>query len=150
MAPSEMMILELRGMIGEVGRDTYSDEYLSYKLSKHPLVDVNGKEPIVYNNPYANLNGPPTRVPNPYWVPTYDLHAAAASIWEEKAAAVARDYDYSDAGLSASRSQRYDHFMQQARFHRSRRSASTIRLEPFNEASEELRYQREQMGYDIK
>ena len=34
---------------------------------------------------------PPTLSENDDWIPTYDLHAAAADVWQEKGAAVAED-----------------------------------------------------------
>lgn len=144
---SEMLVMELRSMVGEMGKDTYSDDYLRFKLEKHALVDRNGREPLVYDRQYVNIDTPPNPIPNPYWEPTYDPHAAAAEIWDEKAAAVAHEFDYSDAGLSAQRTQRYDHFLAQARYHRSRRSINTIRVQPFSSASEDSLLQREKANY---
>jgi hypothetical protein len=63
---------------------------------------------------------------NPDWTATYDLHAAAADIWEEKAGVVSVDYDFNADGATLNRSQVHEHMMAQARYHRSRRSPKTI------------------------
>ncbi len=63
---------------------------------------------------------------NPDWTATYDLHAAAADIWEEKAAILSADYDFTADGATLARSQAYEQAMKQARYHRSRRSPKTI------------------------
>lgn len=124
MAPSTADIARLRRMVNEPTTETYSDDDLSAAIARYPLVDAWGNEPLVWN--YAV---PPTQVANPLWVEDYDLHAAAADIWEEKAAVVAQDYDFTaplDDG-SYERSQKYEQYMQQARRHSARRGVGAIR-----------------------
>ena len=67
---------------------------------------------------------------NEEWIPTYDLNAAAADVWEEKAAVLAGDYDFSAEWAKFSRSQAYEQAMKQARYFRARRSMRTVRQVP--------------------
>lgn len=60
------------------------------------------------------------------WLPTYDLNAAIAAVFEAKASEVANRFDAAIDRQDVSRSQLYDHFTKQARFWRSK----TIRTLP--------------------
>ena len=103
----------LRRMIAEPTTSPYTDEILSETIERFPTMDADGYDPN-----------------DTEWEPTYDLHAAAAEIWEAKAAGVAGNYDFSADDASFHRSQPYTQYMKLANYHRSRRRASTITLQP--------------------
>lgn len=114
-------IAQVRRMVNEPTVATYTDATITTYIETYPLVDENSESPRV---PSATI--PETMMVNPDWMATYDLHAAAADIWEEKAAVVSVDYDFGADGANLSRSQVYEQMMGQARYHRSRRSPKTI------------------------
>ena len=118
-------ISKLRRMVNEPTTATYSDETLQEYIEACPTMDENGESPRV-----PSTTTPGEMMANPDWVATYDLHAAAAAVWEEKAGAVAPNYDFSADGGSYSRSQAHQQAMQMVRFHLSRRSPGTITLIP--------------------
>lgn len=122
-------------MTGEPDSTTYADADIQAYIEAHPLEDARGEGPWVESE-----TTPGTLEENPDWTATYDLNAAAADIWEEKAAVLAGDYDYQADGGSYSRSQAYDQAMRQARHFRSRRSIKTIALrpEPLAQGTEEV------------
>ncbi len=78
---------------------------------------------VAYNSPLPLI---PTE--NDEWMPTYDLNAAAADVWQEKAATWTTLYDFSADGGSYSRMQAYNATQAQARYYRARRAGSTIRM----------------------
>lgn len=112
-------------MTAEPTEETYSDAALATMIETYPLVDARGEEPLIESE-----TTPGTLEANPDWVATYDLAAAAADIWAEKAGALAADYDYQAGGGRFDRSQAYEQAMKQSRFYRARRSPSTVTLVP--------------------
>lgn len=120
------MLLELRRKAGEVSGNNYSDSQLTAYLARYPLIDVNGRQ--WYLDPqYMTGSGStaqPTVLLNPVWIPTFDVNSAAADVWQEKAASLVNNYDFSAEGASYSRSQMYEHAMAQARYFRGRRAPS--------------------------
>src|SRR5687768_10463524 len=102
MATSVLDIRRLRRMVNEQTQETYSDDELASYLEAWPLVDSDGLT--------TGDNG---------WTEAYDLHAAAADIWEEKAAAVQSKHDFSADNASFSASQMYTNAMNQAKHHRA-------------------------------
>lgn len=56
----------------------------------------------------------------------YDLYAAAADVWEQKAAKLAQDYDFAADGADFKRSQAHAQALRMARLFRSQRSARSI------------------------
>lgn len=111
-------------MTAEPTTDTYDDATIAAYIEKYPHLDEQGERPYTLSSDL-----PPEQVANDNWIPTYDLHAAAADIWEEKAAAPAQDFDFSEDGVgSYKRSQVYEQYMKQCRYHRARRMPSTITL----------------------
>jgi hypothetical protein len=106
-------IAKLRRMTAEPTDTTYSDAELVEYIEAYPLVDAEGYAPN-----------------DPSWTATYDMNQAAADIWNEKAAVLAGNYDFSADGSSFHRSQAYNQAMQQSRYYRSRRSIKTIALRP--------------------
>lgn len=108
MAATTAEIAKLRRMIAEPTTDTYIDNDLATAIESYPVPDVDGLDPD-----------------DTSWTATYDLHAAASELWAEKGSAVAADFTFSADGGSYSRDQVYTQYMKQARFHASRRQAST-------------------------
>lgn len=117
------MLAQLRRMINEPTEATYSDEVLTEMIERYPLIDERGQRPYFY----LTTTEPPSQDPNELWLPTYDLHAAAALVWEEKAATVAGQYTFSADGGSYQRSDQYNQYMQMAKHHQARRAPRTKR-----------------------
>jgi len=107
-------IAKLRRMTTEVTLETYDDAALETILGDYPLDDAAG-------------NAPSEAV----WTPTYDLHRAAASIWDEKAAKERDSYDFSmgSAGNATyKRSQLFTHALRMARHFRALAPMKTVEL----------------------
>ncbi|MBI5964933.1 MAG: hypothetical protein HY863_15750 [Chloroflexi bacterium] len=113
-------IAKVRRMCKERNSTSYSDEDIQAFIEAYPLVDIYGYDYRDSQNYYPI---------NPDWTPTYDLNAAAADIWEEKAGEKADEFDFSADGASYSRSQKYENAMKQARYFRSRRSHKTMQMQ---------------------
>jgi endonuclease/exonuclease/phosphatase family metal-dependent hydrolase len=104
-AVTAAQVARLRRLTAEPdGSNGYDDPTLTEIIERYPLVDVDG----------------------------YDLNAAAADVWAEKAAVLAGDFDFSADGGQYSRSQAHQQAMQMSRYYRARRSPRTItaRMEP--------------------
>ena len=123
MAATSAMVAQLRWMIDEPDSDPYTDEILEGYIETYPLLDVLGTEALEVD--YTTT--PPTLSERDNWIPTYDLHAAAADIWEEKSATVAEDYNITADGATLNRGDVQKQYMEKCRHHRSRRSAKTIK-----------------------
>jgi len=108
MTATAQQIIRLRRMVVEPTIETYSDAELAELLEAYPLLDSEGLDSD-----------------NDDWVPTYDLHAAAADIWEEKAGEYATTVSFTADGVSAQLSNKYEQLMARVRYHRSRRSPKT-------------------------
>ena len=128
-------VTKLRRMVGEPTATTYSDKTLADYIKRYPLEDARGEGPWIESE-----TTPGTLIENPDWTPTYDLNAAAADVWAEKAATPAADFDFSADGGNYSRSQTYEQAMKQSRYYRSRRGIKTItqRPEPLMQGHEEI------------
>ena len=81
MAASISDVLKLRRMIAEPTSTTYSDDDLEDIIEGHSVLDSDGYDPEEDD-----------------WTATYDLNAAAAEIWEEKATAYIGLYDFNADG----------------------------------------------------
>ena len=132
MAATAEQIRWLRRMIAESTDATYYDSTLSEYIERYPLLDAQGEEPYIWNSATTTYDD------NDDWVATYDLNAAAADIWEEKAAAVAGDYAFSSDGGSFQRNQVYEQYMRTAGRYRSRRSMTTITAKKYPEETSGL------------
>jgi hypothetical protein len=133
MAATSEQIDRLRRMVAETSPSSaYTGAILAGYIERYPLLDELGNEPTV-----AGPTTPVTMIANDDWMATYDLNAAAADVWAEKAAALATEFDFSSAGANYQRSQAYQAAMQQSRYYRSRRAASTIRQWPSPKAETE-------------
>ena len=115
------MIVDLRRKIAEPDETTYSDATIERIIGRHPLVDRSGNEPFLVDD----LTIPPTTSVNPNWTPTFDLNAAAADVWTEKAGKLAGRFDFQADGGSFNRSQQHTHAMNMARHYSARRAASS-------------------------
>jgi hypothetical protein len=110
MAASDNDIRRLRRMVGEMTDSTYNDTDIATYLETWPLVDKNG---LTFENDS--------------WEEAYDLHAAAAEIWDEKAAIYAPKHDFSADGANFSSSQMYAHALKQSKHHRALQKAQVKR-----------------------
>ena len=124
MTATAAMILQVRGWTNEPDDTTYDDDAIGVFIERYPLLDERGELPYTWDT----TTQPPTQEDNDDWIDTYDLHAAAADIWQEKAAIVAVDFDFSADGGNYSRSQVVAQFERQARYHGARRRPGTITL----------------------
>lgn len=125
MTATAEQVARLRRMTNELTEEDYSDELLVEYIERYPLEDARGEGPWVESSTI-----PASLEENPDWTATYDLNAAAAEVWEEKASGQARNYDFSADGGSYHRSQVYEQMMKQARIFRSKRSWKTVTLRP--------------------
>ena len=124
MAATAAQIAQLRRRTGLVGSTDYSDPDLAAYIERYPTLDDLGSEP----GTWLMTTTPPTWDPNEEWIPTYDLAAAAADIWAERAATLAPDFTFSADGGTYNRDQAYQHFMAQSRYWSSRRGVGTIEM----------------------
>lgn len=121
MGATAAQIAQVRRMTGLVGSDDYSDTQIQGYIETYPLMDERGEQPYTWDT----STSPPTQDANEDWISTYDLNAAAADIWDERAADVAQDFDFSADGGSYHRSQVAAQYQQRARYYRSRRVPRT-------------------------
>jgi hypothetical protein len=121
MAATDDQIAELRRLVAEPTTDTYSDEAIAAYIERYPCLDERGQEPYTLDT----STEPPTQDENESWIPTYDMHAAAADVWEEKAALVVADFDFQSDDQGFKRSQKHEMAMKMVRHHRSRRRPKT-------------------------
>jgi hypothetical protein len=135
MAATAEQIERLRRMIAETTSDTYSDTTLAEYVERYPLLDERGQQPYTWL-----LNNPPTQQANPLWIETYDLAAAAADIWTEKAAALTSKFDFAADGASFARSQAYQQTIGQARYYAARRKPKAMRAHVWPTKSNEEPY----------
>ena len=119
MAATEAQVRVFRRMIAEPTAVTYTDDDLVEIIEKHKLTDNAGYDPTL-----------PDGTANTAWTETYDLHAAAAQIWEEKGATNANKMDFSVEGGNFKANQLYENCMKMARYHAARRAIKAIRIEP--------------------
>lgn len=126
MAVTTAQVNQLRRMIAEPSQDNYSDVLLENCIERQAIRDWKGQEPTQWDSSTT----PPSSTVNPYWIPTYDLNAAAAEIWLEKAAQLADRIDLLADGSRYSSSQLYEHAQRMARFFLSRRAKKSQAVTP--------------------
>jgi len=115
-------IAELRRRVNEATTDTYTDALLQSIIEKYPMIDELGTKPYEF----VQTGGVPTKSININWIPTYDLNASASQVWQEKAATVAANFDFTADGGNFTQSQEYIHAISMARFFLARASVKTI------------------------
>ena len=124
MAATAAQKARLRRMCGLASGDTtYTDTLLVEYIERYPLLDERGEAPYTWDT----ATEPPTQDDNDNWVATYDLNAAAADVWDEIAAGIQGNFDFSAEGRSFLRSQAFDHAQSRARYYRSRRTPTTMK-----------------------
>ena len=111
-------------MVAEPTEDTYTDAAIAGYIETYPALDELGALPYTWDT----STPPPTKDINEDWIPTYDLNAAAADIWGEKAAGLVGDFDFSADGGSYQRSQVAAQYQQRERYYRARRKPGTLHL----------------------
>lgn len=127
MAATAAQIAQLARMVNEEERAAYSNGALQAYIETYPTIDDRGTDPYWWDSSTT----PPTQTANVDWIPTYDLHAAAADIWEEKAAMlVGSAGGRQDDNIA--RTAALEQALKFARFHASRRNPHTItaRMKP--------------------
>jgi hypothetical protein len=117
MAATAAQIAQLRRMVAEPTTATYSDAILTTYIETYPHIDQFGESPL---DAYGEANAD--------WTATYDLAAAAADVWQEKAGAVASKFDFAANGGQYTQSQQYEQMMKQVRYYRARRMPTTATL----------------------
>lgn len=124
MPATETQIATMRRMVAEPTAATYTDDLIQAFIEARPVPDARGVDPVSWD--YSTT--PPTQEENTNWIPTYDLNAAAADIWDEKASGVAQDFTFEADGASYSREQVYAQYVRQAGRYRSRSRIGGIKL----------------------
>ena len=104
MTPDTLQIAMLRRLTAEPTAEMFSDADLAAALERRPLDDGRG----------GCAGG------------GFDLYAAAADLWEQKAAVLAQDYDFAADGADYQRSQAHEHALNMARLFRARREPRSI------------------------
>ena len=123
--PSAAQIVKLRRMIAETASTTYTANELSGYIALYPL-------------PYKDANGLWLDSDDTGWVATWDLAAAAADIWSEKAGAIADRFDFSGDGASHSVSQQVEHYQKMARYWNARRAMRKVATRPEPHAADDV------------
>lgn len=104
-------VARLRRLVAEQTTDTYTDIDLAEYIGRYPLADASGYTPT-----------------DTGWTGNWDINLAAADVWEEKAAVVAADFDFSADGGDYKRSQAYAQAKQQARNFRASRQTGSLTM----------------------
>jgi hypothetical protein len=115
MSVSSTTLAKFRRMVNDPASETatYDDTTLNEYIEAHAVIDDDGYEPDESE-----------------WTETYDLNAAAADIWQEKAAALVGRIDFSADGGTFSASQLHEQAKKQAAYFRSRSRPKSIVLKP--------------------
>lgn len=117
-------IAELRRKINEPDETTYDDTLLETIIEKYPMIDERGIEPYYWT---ISGVGVPEKTANTAWIATYDLNAAAAEVWQDKAALYAGRFDFKADGGDFAQSQEFVHAKSMAAFFGGRISSRTIK-----------------------
>lgn len=124
MAATAEQIITMRRLIAESTADTYTDQMIVAAIEARPVKDTRGVDWWEWDF----TTTPPSQDENPNWIPTYDMNAAAADIWDEKAAAVAGDFGFSADGATYNRQQVFDQYTRIAQKYRSRARLGGMKL----------------------
>ena len=136
MTATAAMIEKVRRKTQELDTTTYDNERIADYIERYPLLDEQGEPPYTLDT----STQPPTEDANADWIVTYDLNMATADIWEEKAAALAGNYDFSADGGRYNRSQAFNQALQMAQRYRSRRQPRTHTLHKWPEEPDPQTY----------
>ncbi|MCB9136502.1 MAG: hypothetical protein H6636_13840 [Anaerolineales bacterium] len=119
MTATESMIARVRRQVAEPSEATYSDEVLAEYIERYPISDALGETPLLEGG-----------TENPDWEPSYDLFAAAAEIWMEKAAALSTKYSFSADGKRHALEQQWEHAAKMAKYYLARRRVKSSAVTP--------------------
>ena len=109
-------IRRLRRLTAEPTQTTYTDADLTEILGRCLTYDAEGRKPSTHGGVLLDT----------LYQTTYDVYRAAAEVWEEKAATVAPEFDYSGDGANLSLSQKHAQYMQQAASMRARANVAIV------------------------
>ena len=121
------MISKLRRMISEPTDINYSDDDLETYIESWAADDEFGNKALIVD--YSTT--PYSYIANTLWTPTYDLNAAAAEIWEEKAADIQDQFDFAADGGNYSRSQKYQQAINMASRFKSRSKSRNVLMHKY-------------------
>lgn len=130
MSVSQAMIDKVRRMAGEISSTTYSDSDIQTYIEAYPIINEDAYTEQIIG--YVTLGLVQ------YPVVGYDLHRATADIWQEKQAALASDgsWDVSGPGGGFQKSQQYEQYGEQIRYHLARRNVQSISIKSAQAACE--------------
>ena len=123
-------------MVAEPSITPYTDVLIQAAIERYPVPDENGEEPRIAA---IDMTRPVTYTPymdaldlvtNPDWKETYDMNAAAADIWAEKAGAASVNFNFTTNGQTFDRTQVYEAYMKQSRYYAARRTPVAIKPRP--------------------
>lgn len=133
MSVSAAMIARVRLLVNEpTNAGNYTDALITAHISRYPCLDERGEKPYTFDTAE-----PPAQVANANWIPTYDLYAASADIWAQKAAGVAEQFEFGSDDQSFKRNQIHEQYMKQMRMCLSRRRPTTMTQLPKERVNEE-------------
>jgi uncharacterized protein with WD repeat len=121
------MITKFRRMINEPTAINYSDDELETYIESWAVDDEFDNKALILD--YSTT--PYSYITNTSWVPTYDLNAAAAEIWEEKAADIQDEFDFSAEGGNYTRSQKYQQAINMASRYKSHSKAKSVLMHKY-------------------
>lgn len=103
MSVTAAQITRVRKLSGNVSESDFDDDAITDAIELYPKIDSDGLDPA-----------------DDDWTETYDLYRAAADIVDQRAAAVANQYDQNTDGASLNRSQKFGQLSRLATRLRSR------------------------------
>ncbi len=124
MSATAAMAARLRRMVDEPTEATWDNDAIDAYIETYPLIDALGTDPQEVD--FSTT--PPTISERDEWIPTYDLNAAAADIWEEKASSIADEFTFAADGGRFDRSKKFEQYMAHSRKFLSRRAAKASRV----------------------
>lgn len=110
MAATAAQVARLRRMVAESDDSNgYTDAVLEDAIERYGLIDADGLRPDETD-----------------WAGEYDLNAAAADVWAEKAASLAAAFDFGADGSTFARSQAHSQAAKMVRYYTARRGPTTV------------------------
>ena len=115
--PTAATLKRLRRMTAEPTEALYTDEDLCLLLQEFPTAQKVGQNAWTANSSLVN-------------VVVWDIHAAAARIWEEKVAILIGQgsYDIDADGQTLHRDQKLQQYRQQLAYHTARRRVRSVKI----------------------
>ncbi len=115
--PKPEVLRRLRRMVAEPTEATYTDADLIAMLKEFPTARNVGQNNWVANSSLVD-------------VVVWDMHAAAARIWEEKVAALIGQgaYDIDADGQTLHRDQKLQQYRMQVAYHTARRRVRSVKI----------------------